>query len=497
MNQNTIPPEREPFGRGRYFQRRPIRPGELPVIMKVHIFTGTLGSVWGTLIAGIIYVYFGNAIGMTQLQWGILGGISSWVVIAQPLGALLGERAGSRKAVWFWTAMADRVLRLAGIVGAYMLWRKGHTAAYLVFMVGVCVGTLVGNLSPGPWFGWLATIIPREIQGTFWGRRDSWISLVVIAVMLPSGFLMDLIPQGGKLETATLILAAVSVFGYVDILIHGTIPEPPLKENVPRRALAGIFSPLRDKQFRPWLRFAASWNFSMGLGGALCFLYFMDNLGFRNNLLGGMFAINVVGLVGTLVAARGVGRMVDRLGIKRMLLLGHLFWSMLPAIWLFATPRTALFWIGLASLVGGIFPSAANNAAVKLATRFPAPEESGMYMAVSTMVGSFAGGLGSVVAGGFLHVMGGWSVTFLGLTVSPFPMLFIASFILRLVTTLTLIPRIRVTGALPDEERPFLLPLFFESVPGINRIMRAQRRERGSAPRGRRRPPRDTDQTDH
>ncbi len=465
------------LGRG-YFARRPVRPGELPAIMKKHIITGTMGSAWGNLITGIIYVFFGNAIGMTQLQWGILGGISAWVVVAQPIGAILGDRFGSRKLVWFWTSLSDRILRLTCIAGAFFLWRAGHPGAYLVFMTGICIATLVGNLSQPPWYGWLATIIPQEVHGTFWGRRDSWISFVVILATLPSGFLMDLIPPAGKLEAAVVILAAASVVGYLDILIHGTIPEPPPPREIQRTTFSGVMTPFRDKRFRPWLLFVACWNFGMSLGGSLCTLYFMENLGFQNDLLGGMIAINGVGLFGTMFAARRVGRMVDRYGIKRMLMLGHTFWALLPAIWLLATPATAVLWVGLASLVGGVFPAAANNAGVKLVTRFPRPEESGMYMAFSTTVGSVSAGIGSVAAGAFLSALHGWSVTVFGLVLSGFPLLFIISFVLRITVAFTLIPRIRVSGAIAEEDRPFLLPLFFESVPGISRLVRQQRRRR-------------------
>jgi MFS family permease len=210
----------------------------------------------------------------------------------------------------------------------------------------------------------------------------------------------------------------------------------------------------------------------------------MENLRFKNDLLGGMFAVSVTGLAGTLLAARTVGRMVDRIGVKRVLFIGYFFWCLIPAIWLFATPRTAILWIGCAGLIGGVFPAAATNAGVKLVTRFPSPEESGMYMAVSTMVGSIAGGLASVIAGGFLRLMGERSFTVLGLVVSAFPLLFIVSFILRLITVFTLIPRIRVTGGIREEERPFLLPLFFEGIPIINRVMRTQRNRRKARPSG-------------
>ena len=451
--------------------------------MRKHIATGTMGSTWGTVITGIIYVYFGNAIGLTRLQWGILGGISSCVVIMQPLGTILAERVGSRRFVWFWTALADRVLRMVGIIGAFLLWRAGSTAGYLVFMAAVCLGPFIGNLSPGPWYGWLCTIIPQEVQGTFWGRRDSWISLVVVLVTLPSGLLMDLVPREAKLETSLLILVAVSLLGFLDVLIHGTLPEPPALPVVPRGTFARVLTPLRDRGFRPWLVFTAGWNFSLLLGGALAPLYFMENLGFKDNLLGGMIAVTILGLLGTMLAARGVGRMVDRRGVKWVLAAAHLLWSFVPAIWLFALPGSALFWVGLAGVVGGVFSAAAANASVKLATRFPAPEDSGMYMAVSTMIGSIAGGLGTLAAGVFLSVMGAWSARLFGLVVSAFPVLFAASTVLRFSTVFLLLPRVRATPSAQREERSFLLPLFFEGLPGIEKLRRGGRgSERSEVP---------------
>jgi MFS family permease len=429
--------------------------------MRTHIFTGALGTIWGTLLTGIVYVFFGNAIGMTRLQWGLLTGITAWVVAGQPLGALLGERAGSRKLVWFWFALADRLLRFAGIIAAYLLWRAGHPLAYLVLMSAVCLGTALGNVATAPWYGWLATIIPPHVHGAFWGRRDSWISIAVIAVALPSGLLLDLVPPGAKLAWSVIVLSAAGVIGLADLLVHAAIPEPPRPPSPRRGAVTGLLAPFRDPRFRPWLLFAALWNFCLFLGGSLSTLYFMENLGFRDNLLGGMVAINGVTLLATVLTGRRVGRMVDRRGIQRMLMIGHVFWSFLPAIWLLATPRTAVLWISVSSLVGGVFPIAATNAATKLVTRFPPPEETGMYMGVSSMVSNVCGGFGALAAGAFLDAMGDWTVPLGRLTLSAFPVLFIASTVLRLATTVALVPRIREKGAVPLDRRQLLLPLFF------------------------------------
>jgi MFS family permease len=195
----------------------------------------------------------------------------------------------------------------------------------------------------------------------------------------------------------------------------------------------------------------------------------MENLGFRDNVLGGMIAVTILGLLGTLLAARSVGRMVDRRGVKWVLSWAHLLWSFVPAIWLFALPGSSVLWVGLAGVVGGVFSAAAANASVKLAIRFPAPEDSGMYMAVSTMIGSLAGGLGTLTAGVFLNVMGSWSMRLFGLVVSAFPLLFAGSTVLRFATVFLLLPRVHATPSAQREEQSFLLPLFFEGLPGITR----------------------------
>jgi MFS family permease len=174
--------------------------------------------------------------------------------------------------------------------------------------------------------------------------------------------------------------------------------------------------------------------------------------------------------------------MIDRFGVKRMIAVSHLFWATVPGFWLLARVNTAFLWVGIASVVGGVFSTAAMNASVKLVTRFPAPEDSGMYMSVSTMIGSLGGGLGALAAGLFLNAMGAWSIRLFGLVVSAFPLLFAVSTLLRFATVFAVLPRIRTTPSAQREQlRAFLLPLFFEALPGLRRIQsnRMQENRRG------------------
>jgi hypothetical protein len=109
-----------------YFAHRMVYAWELPSVMRKHIYTGTMGNIWATLIAGIFFVYFGTTVGVTEFEWSVMAGLSSWLISAQIVSAILTERTGKRKLIWFLFAVAERALRLGGFC-----WRCGcgRTAA--------------------------------------------------------------------------------------------------------------------------------------------------------------------------------------------------------------------------------------------------------------------------------------------------------------------------------------------------------------------------------
>ena len=154
-----------------YFAQRIVYPSEHPSIMRKRMYTGAMSNIWGLLVSGIFFVYFGTAIGLSEFQWGLMVGISSWVIAAQPLSALLTERTGKRKAVWFCFAFAQRAIKLVGILLSLWLWRAGWPHAGVILMVAVCLSNSLGGMATPAWLSWLADIIPAEQHGAFWGRR--------------------------------------------------------------------------------------------------------------------------------------------------------------------------------------------------------------------------------------------------------------------------------------------------------------------------------------
>ena len=427
----------------RYFACRVAYPQELPSIMRKHIYTGMMGSVYFTLIAGICFVYFGNTIGLSRFQWGLMAGVSSFLLSTQLLSAMLTQRSGRRKFIWFWFAVAGRAMRFVGIVVSLCLWQAGWQRAGIALIIAVCLSNLFGAMSLPPWMSWLADIIPERQHGGFWGRRSALIGLAVIGTVIPVGLLMDSMPPERKLATIMIVFTCAAFIGFVDLFIHGTIPEPPMALPKRRRRLEQLLAPFRDRAFRPWLTFNACWTFAMTLGGSLAYVYFVDDLGFKKNFLGGMIVLTALPVMGGVITGPWSGRLIDRVGSKKVLFWGHLLWGTLPAFWVFASPQTALILLSCSSIIGGTSSTAALNAAIKLITRMPKPQDRAMYVAVSSCLGSAAGGLGALTAGTVLKVLGDWQMTVWGWTFVAFHLLFIASLCLRLGSALVLIRRVK------------------------------------------------------
>ena len=429
-----------------YFGQRDAYPGELPSIMVKHIYTGAMGSIYFALITGIFFVYFGNAIGMSPFGWSLMGGVSSFLLAVQIVSARITQLLGHRKMLWFLCALTSRVVRLAGILVALWLWHGGSAHGCIVLIGAVWVAAFFEALATPAWMSWLADIIPEHEQGGFWGRRAAWIGAAIICVVVPAGLLMDRVPEARRLHTAVAIFIVAGVLGIADLVIHGTLPEPAMAAGEEGSFFTQLLAPLRDRGFRPWLAFSMVWWFGVTLGGSLAVLFFMDNLRIKENLLGGQLALTAVWLVGSILTASWSGKLVDRVGPRRVLFWGHLFWSLLPAFWIFATPRTALVWLGMGSLVGGTSLTAADTASTKLITRYPQPADRAMYLAVWSCLGSLAGGAGMLAAGAVLKALHNWTWAFMGWTFVAFHVLFVASVVLRLASVGIFLHRVKDPG---------------------------------------------------
>ncbi len=409
---------------------RLIYPWELPSIMRKHIITGAMGTVYLALMSGMFLVAFGGKIGLEQWQWGLISSGASLMLIFQLASAYVVGRTGNRRHLWFTTALTGRLVRGTAIAVAFYLSRTAPAGARMAFILILVLSTVFDAIASPPWLSWLTDIIPREKHGHFMGRRGAWASLANVCIVVPLGFLLDSVPEGSTMLVLLLIFGFALAVGLADLFIHRTIPVPPMGLAPKRHFWHDVATPLHDPRFRPWLLFSTCWTFGGTLGGALAMVYFVENLGISHNMLGGSVVLIMLPLLGTVVTGKYFGSMIDRYGIIKTMRWGYRLCAVLPVFWMVATPGAALWWLGAAALLGGVGGTAAITAATKLVTRLPDREHVAMYTAVSACTNSLAAALGSGAAGLMIYLLQGWSWTVAGVTIVGFHVTFAASLVL-------------------------------------------------------------------
>ena len=432
-------------------ETRTIYASELPSIMRKHIITGAMGTVYFALLSGMFLVAFGSALGLKQWEWGLLSAGASLMLLFQLASAYVVGRTGNRRHLWFTTALVGRLMRGVAVAVAFFLSDKTPSAARTAFILLLVFSTIFDAVASPPWLSWLADIIPEEQHGHFMGRRWAWASLANVCMVIPLGFMLDHVPQGSTKLVLMLVFALGLAIGVLDLFIHRTIPVPPMELAPKHHFWHAVALPLRDPRFRPWLLFSACWTFGATLGGALAMVYFVENLGISHNLFGGSVVLIMLPLLGTVLTGKYFGTMVDRYGVNKTMRWSYRLCAILPAFWMFATPRSAMWWLGAAALIGGFGSTAAVTAASKLTTRLPEREHVAMYAAVSTCTASLAGAAGPALAAMVLYLLRGWSWTVGGVTVVGFHVLFVSSVVVCGLS-LSLIRRIPEPSRLAEPE---------------------------------------------
>ena len=346
--------------------------GQLPAIMRKHIYTGAMGATyWQMLLMGIFITAYIRTIGLSPYRtWGFLQLFGSFSVAFQMIGAHLAARSGRRRGMWFLCAMVSRLMTGLAVLSAYYLAGRNLFAASAAFVVFMSLGKAFESVGAPAWHSWLVDLIPADQHGHFMGRRSAWTSMASICVLLPCAALIDWATAEGLRTAAFLVVFAVGLaVGYIDLFIHRTIPEPSMPAQPRARIWRGIATVLRDRDFRPWLFFRCTASFGMGLGGAMTLFYILDELGYSNRLTTAVAFTAAVPLAATVLSAKYIGRFIDRAGIRPALTRSFLLMSFAPMFWFFVTKNTNVLLIFAWQFIFGIAAKTSWNAGMKLVMR--------------------------------------------------------------------------------------------------------------------------------
>jgi MFS family permease len=240
-------------------------------------------------------------------------------------------------------------------VGSHRRWVVGCATLQALSFVPLVIGALVGRFSPlllfacaglywasgmgaGPgWNIWIGRLVPAAIRSRYFGFRQAAVQVGTLAGLASAGLWLHRATSTRAVEPA-LAFALVFTVAFVArsasallLAAHRDVPSPsPVREAASLRA---SFLRLGTRSYGRLVVFIASVNAAVWVGSAFYTPYLLRHLGYSYDRYMMLIAATFVSKA---VAMPLFGKLVRGLGPRRLLVIGGMGITPLPALWLAA-----------------------------------------------------------------------------------------------------------------------------------------------------------------
>ncbi|GAB1542195.1 hypothetical protein NUACC21_48690 [Scytonema sp. NUACC21] len=378
-------------------------------------------TVFSITTTGILLSNFLVELHASPIVFGMISAIPMVVNLIQPLGAYLSERTTSRFRYSLLTHGVARLLWLFLVVGivALNLGRINSDQLVVLTMTIVLLTSLLGGLGSASWLSWIATLVPRQLRGRYFGFRNSAASLTNLICVPLAGLLVSKW-SGGSLQGYGILVFFGIISGVMSTGCQSLQADMnPRMQNVPASAanlenatltqsenvkpvsdeniVQGI---LNNSNFLMFLFYFSSWMLAVNLSAPYFNLYMLGTL---------KLDVSLVTLYGSIQAGANLvmlivwGKLSDKVGNRLILMSVGILVAIAPLLWLGVDVSSFDIWVWL-PLLHVLFGGTA--AAVDLCNNnmhlgvAPVKQQS-IYFAITAAIGGASGALGTTI-GGFI-----------------------------------------------------------------------------------------------
>jgi MFS family permease len=397
---------------------------------------GMFAEIVGASMGGAVLTAWALHLEAGALLAGLLVVLPQIAQLFHVPAAWITARLGHRRAA-IWLVGASRQLYWPLVALPFLPISVDAQRAVLIAVVALAgVLAVLGN---NAWVVWMGELVPRRLRGRYFGRRTMYCLLGAATASGAAGLWLDHARRLGHPAVALASLAFVAAAtGAVTTALMRRQHDPPgaAPTTIDLRALC---RPLADRTVRPLLIYQGLWNFGVGVAGSFFALFMLRQL-----LIG--FAL--LALHGTatslsrMLAAPLWGRLIDRVGARRVLVICSFAIAAVPLVWLLPTP-TRLWPLAVDAIGAGALWSGHGLASFTLPLELTPRSGRPAYLAVLSSLGGLAFGAGTLAGGALAEALPD-PTTLLGQPLAALQALFVASAVLRFAgarVALALLPR--------------------------------------------------------
>jgi MFS family permease len=368
-----------------------------------------------------------NILGATDTFIGLMLALPGLMSIFQLAIPRVVSKNGSRKKASMRCAMVGRLLwLLIPLLAFYPFTLLGEVRLW-IFLLLLTISSLFTTICNGVTFAWIGDLVPPGERGNYFGKRSMPAGFAILAFSFGAARFLDKFNTPGGFAVVFLFATFAGVLG---IFIKSKMVEPvPLSEY---SSDGNIFVSFRrcfeNRNFRFLLLFTSFWNFAVMLGSAFYSPHLVGELKLSYTLI-------IIGSIVGNIAVTGFsgfwGRNIDSFGSRPVIFLSSVFKIIMPTLWIWITPYNPGWLIGTQLL--NLFNQGITIGTNNLLLTFSSSEDRDAYVSVYNAVTGLASALAPAVGGLLLPSLRGVQFEFLGVLVSHYQILFIASSILRVL----------------------------------------------------------------
>ncbi|HKJ67650.1 MAG TPA: MFS transporter [bacterium] len=365
---------------------------------------GFFGAPIATITSGALLTGFALYLGATPFEISIILALPFVTQIIQLFGPGIIDTFGDRRAV---TAYGTFFARLTWFPIALLpiLLMYGWDPIPL-FLALAALSLIFYNFGLNSWLIWMSDLIPRNLRGRFFGRRNMYVGVVSTLVLLGAGVFLDLFTRHNLEGTgyAVLILAGI-VLGYFSFRYQMRVADAPekTKESVSLRELMQEFR--TNKRFSSILLFISVWTLATGIAAPFYYVHLFRFIEWTYSEVT-IYAAIATGL--PLIVQPFWGKILDRVGHKPLLHLCGTSVTIAPLVWILITPALAhLLWIE--AMFSGVLWAGINITVFNIVLYALPGERKAPVVAVFSAVTGFINFIGMLLGGIVVSILGSLS----------------------------------------------------------------------------------------
>lgn len=299
----------------------------------------TDGALWALMYGFSEYFILPFALffGANTLQTSLVQGMGQLgVAVAQLVGAALVARYARRRRLSRITVAFHAASWAAVFLGAAL---TGNPWTIVVFY---SLGLFVANLSSPGWLSWMNDLVPMDIRGRFWGKRNLILGLVqFFAIALAGIVLRAAQPRGQTLLAFGVLFGLASLCRGGGVLALGFQHEPTMEREAPgtRQGFLAFLAGLPGNNLGRFVLFSVLTTFSVNIMGPVLPIYLLKSLGLDYF---SYTAVTMVSMVLSFLAMGYWGPRTDRYGNRRILRVSSAMLFVFPLGWIISRSIPAM-----------------------------------------------------------------------------------------------------------------------------------------------------------